>query len=166
MIGRGGERCCRIIWADSVRDEGGGMRDESIDSGNSGQESISDKEFARQRKDNLRLRLKTYGLRILKLYDSLPKHGSVHIITHQLVRSGTSPGAQYREACRAKSNADFISKVEGAIQELDESDYWLEMLADGGYVPRERLSALIAETGELIAIFVTMVNKVKSRKSK
>jgi len=116
---------------------------------------------AKQR--DLRQRLKTYGLRILKLYDSLPKHGSVHIITHQLARSGTSPGAQYREACRAKSNADFISKVEGAIQELDESDYWLEMLIDGKYVTESKLIPLIVETNELIAIFVTMVKKVKSR---
>jgi four helix bundle protein len=142
------------------------MRDETVGSEMSERESRDAKETAQQKKDALRLRLKSYGLRILKLYDSLPKHGSVHIIAHQLARSGTSPGAQYREACRAKSNADFISKAEGAIQELDESDYWLEMLADGGYVPKERLSALISETDELIAIFVSMVNKVKSRKSK
>src|SRR5690349_5164916 len=88
---------------------------------------------------DLRRRLKEYSLRILKLYDSLPKHGSIHIITHQLVRSGTSPGAQYREAFRAKSRADFISKIEGALQELDESDYWLELLIDGGYISANRL---------------------------
>lgn len=116
-----------------------------------------------QRQVALRRRLKEYGLRVLKLYDSLPKTGSVQIITHQLARSATSPGAQYREACRAKSNADFISKIEGAIQELDESDYWLELLADGGYVPAGRLEALINETDELIAIFTSMVNKVKAR---
>ncbi|MFN6964243.1 MAG: four helix bundle protein [Pyrinomonadaceae bacterium] len=111
----------------------------------------------------LRKRLKDYGLRVLKLYDSLPRSGAVQIIAHQLARSATSPGAQYREACRAKSNADFISKIEGAIQELDESDYWLELLVDGGYVPAGRLDALIKETDELIAIFTSMVNKVKTR---
>ena len=117
------------------------------------------------RQQDLRKRLREYGLRILKLYDTLPKHGSVHIITHQLARSGTSPGAQYREACRAKSNADFISKIEGAIQELDESDYWLEMLVAGNYLKENMLKPLIDETDELIAIFVTIVNKVKARKT-
>ena len=119
-----------------------------------------------QKQQDLKKRLKEYGLRILHLYDSLPKKGSVHIITHQLARSGASPGAHYREACRAKSNADFISKVEGALQELDESDYWLEMLGDGNYVPALKLKPLREETNELIAIFVTMVNKVKNRESR
>ena len=72
---------------------------------------------------DLRIRLKNYGLRMLRLYDSLPKYGSAQIVGRQLARSGTSPGAQYREACRAKSNADFVSKIEGALQELDESEY-------------------------------------------
>jgi four helix bundle protein len=119
---------------------------------------------AKEKQKALRKRLKEYGLRILKLYDSLPKHGSVHIISHQLARSGTSPGSHYREACRAKSNADFISKIEGGLQELDESDYWLDMLVDGKYVPEKRLLPLIQETDELIAIFVSMVNKVKTRR--
>lgn len=117
-----------------------------------------------RRREELRERLKDYSLRILKLYDSLPKSGSVHVITAQLARSGTSPGAQYREACRAKSDADFISKIEGAIQELDESDYWLVLLGAGGYIPETKIYSLIKETDELIAIFVTMVNRVKSRR--
>ncbi|PYS86876.1 MAG: four helix bundle protein [Acidobacteria bacterium] len=119
-----------------------------------------------QKQQDLRKRLREYALRILKLYDSLPRSGSVHIITHQLARSGTSPGAQYREACRAKSDADFISKIEGAVQELDESDYWLVLLGAGGYVPEKKLYPLIKETDELISIFVSMVNKVKQRKTK
>src|SRR5688572_6775785 len=109
----------------------------------------------KQRQD-LRKRLKEYALRILKLYDSLPKSGAVHIITHQLARSGTSPLGQYREACRAKSNADFISKIEGCLQELDESDGWLELLVEGDYVSEEKLRSLRAETNELISIFVTI----------
>ncbi|MFN2501842.1 MAG: four helix bundle protein [Pyrinomonadaceae bacterium] len=114
-------------------------------------------------RQDLRKRLKEYSLRILKLYDSLPKTGSVHIITYQLARSGTSPGAHYREACRAKSNADFISKLEGALQELDESDGWLELLVDGDYVPGPKLQSLRNETDELISIFVTMVVNAKKR---
>jgi four helix bundle protein len=122
-----------------------------------------DKEKKRQ---DLRKRLKEYALRIIRLYESLPKHGAVHVITHQLLRSGTSPGAQYREACRAKSNADFISKIEGALQELDESDYWLELLIDGGFVAEQKLKPLCDETQELIAIFATMALKAKSRNQK
>ncbi|HMJ08206.1 MAG TPA: four helix bundle protein, partial [Pyrinomonadaceae bacterium] len=83
---------------------------------------------------------------MLRLYDSLPKHGSVNVIGHQAVRSGTSPGAHYREACRAKSNADFISKIEGALQELDESDYWLELLVEGNFISRNKIQPLRDET--------------------
>ena len=115
---------------------------------------------------DLRNRLKQYVLRILRLYDSLPRSGAAQIVGRQLARSGTSPGAQYREACRAKSDADFISKVEGALQELDESAYWLEMLSEGDYVKVKRLQPLIGETDELISIFVTKVRKVKSRRKK
>lgn len=129
-------------------------------------EEKTDEKVARPPRQDLRKRLKDYALRILIIYDSLPKSGSVHIITHQLARSGTSPGAQYREACRAKSNADFISKLEGALQELDESDYWLEMLVDGGYVSATKLQPLRDETNELISIFVTMVVNAKKRPKK
>ena len=84
-------------------------------------------------------------------------------ITHQLLRSGTSPNAQYREACRAKSDLDFISKIEGVTQELDESDSWLELLVEGGYVGKTKLDPLRAETDELISIFVSIVLRTKSR---
>jgi four helix bundle protein len=111
----------------------------------------------------MRKRLTDYALRIIRLYEFLPKHGAAHVISHQLLRSGTSPGAQYREACRAKSNADFISKVEGCLQELDESSYWLELLIEGGYVTEEKLKPLRVETNELTAIFVSIVLKAKER---
>lgn len=139
------------------------MRDEvkpNLDS------SENDQRTLKQKQDDLKKRLKSYALRIFKFYDSLPKHGSVHIITHQLARSGTSPGAHYREACRAKSDADFISKIEGGLQELDESHYWLELLIGGDHLSDQKLLPLIEETNELIAIFVSIVTKVKSRKSK
>ena len=117
-----------------------------------------------EKKQELKKRLKEYALRIIRLYEALPKSGAVHVITHQLLRSGTSPGAQYREACRAKSDADFISKIEGALQELDESDYWLELLIDGGYETEKKLKPLRDETHELIAIFVSIVVKTKDRR--
>ena len=113
---------------------------------------------------DLRIRTREYALRILRLYEALPKHGAVHIISHQLVRSGTSPGAQYREACRAKSDADFISKIEGSLQELEESLYWLELLIEGEFVSENKLQQLLIETEELIAIFVSIVVKTKAKK--
>lgn len=119
-----------------------------------------------KKKQDLKVRLKEYALRIIRLYESFPKHGAVHVITHQLLRSGTSPGSQYREACRAKSDADFISKIEGSLQELDEGDYWLELLIDGGFSSTTRLQPLRAETNELIAIFVSMVLRAKTRTKK
>ena len=119
-----------------------------------------------KKKQDLKKRLKQYALRIIKLYETLPKNGAVHIISHQLVRSGTSPGAQYYEACRAKSNADFISKIEGALQEFDESSYWLDLLIEGGFVKENKLKPLCDETNELISIFVTMVLRAKSRTGK
>lgn len=111
----------------------------------------------------LQKRLKEYALRIIRLYEALPKFGAVHVVSHQLLRSGTSPGAQYREACRAKSNADFISKTEGCLQELDESGYWLELLIESGFVAETKLKPLCDETNELIAVFVSIVLKAKEK---
>jgi four helix bundle protein len=128
---------------------------------NSGE--ISDRE---KKIRDLKKQLKQYALRIINLYESLPKTGAVHVITHQLVRSGTSPGAQYYEACRAKSNADFISKIEGALQELDESSYWLDLLIEGNFVTENKLKPLCDETNELISIFVTMALRAKSKTGK
>jgi four helix bundle protein len=118
----------------------------------------------RVKERDLKGRLKNYGLRVLRLYDALPRYGSAQIIGRQLARSATSPGAQYREACRAKSEADFISKIEGALQELDESQYWLELLVEGEYVSPDLLNPLQMETDELISILVTIVKKVKARR--
>jgi four helix bundle protein len=113
---------------------------------------------------DIKKRLKEYALRVIRLYEALPNYGAVHVISHQLLRSATSPGAQHREACRAKSDADFISKIEGALQELEESGYWLELLIEGNYVSETKLKPLCEETEHLIAILVSMVMKVKRRK--
>lgn len=115
-------------------------------------------------KPDLRTRTKAYALRIIKLYSALPKNTEAQVLGKQLLRSGTSVGAHYREANRAKSTPDFISKMEGGLQELDETDYWLELLADSGIVPESRLADLRAETNELIAIFVASVKTAKQRK--
>ena len=114
---------------------------------------------------DLKSRTKTYALRIIKLYQALPKSGEAQVIGKQILRSGTSIGAQYREACRAKFPADFINKMEGSLQELDETGYWLELLVESKIVPAERLSELQNENEELIAIFVASVKTTKKNRS-
>ena len=114
----------------------------------------------------LRVRTHDFAVRIVRLYAALPKSFEAQTIGKQAFRSGTSVGAQYREACRAKSDADFVSKIEGALQELDETAYWLELLVSCGVVKHARLQPLLEETGELTAIFVTMSRKVKSKTRK
>jgi len=116
-----------------------------------------------ERRQDLKTRTKAYALRIVRLYVALPKRTEAQVLGKQILRSGTSVGAQYREACRAKSDADFINKVEGALQELEESTYWLELLRDSAIVPAARLEPLLTESNELIAIFVTIVRNTKSR---
>ncbi len=110
---------------------------------------------------DLKVRTKSFALRIIRLYGSLPETTEAQVIGKQVLRSGTSVGAQYREAQRAKSDADFINKIEGALQELDETAYWLELLCESGILAQERLTALRAEADELIAI--TVVKNVKRK---
>jgi four helix bundle protein len=113
------------------------------------------------RKD-LRQRTKTFALRIIRLYAGLPKSTEAQILGKQLLRSGTSVGAHYREAVRARSKAEYISKVGGGLQELEESVYWLELLSDAELLTPQKLVGLIGEANELIAIFVTLSNKAKA----
>src|SRR2546423_9607145 len=97
---------------------------------------------------DLKQRTKTFALRIIKLYSALPRRGDAKALGNQILKSGTSVGAQYREACRAKSNADFISKVEGALQELDETTYWLELIGEADILPASRMQPLDSEADE------------------
>ena len=112
---------------------------------------------------DLRVGTKALALRIVKLYVALPKTPEAQILGKQVLRSGTSVGAHYHEACRAKSNADFISKLEGGLQELEETSYWLELIGEAGIMGEERLKPLHSEVEELIAMFVTIVKNVKSK---
>ena len=115
-------------------------------------------------RQDLRLRTKEYALRIIRLYQALPRgQGVAQVLGKQLLRSDTSVAAHYREACRAKSNLDFISKLEGAQQELDESDLSLELLADCSVLKPALVAPLREETNELLAVFVTMTKHVKQR---
>lgn len=110
---------------------------------------------------DLRTRTKKFALRIIKLYQGLPRSGEAQVIGKQVLRSGTSVGAQYREACRGKSPADFVNMMEGGLKELDETAYWLELLVEGEIIPAAKLEDLQKETDELIAIFVSSINTSK-----
>ena len=93
----------------------------------------------------------------------MPKTTEAQVLGKQVLRSGTSVGANYREATRARSTAEFVSKVGVGLQELEETDYWLELLADSGIVPEARLTDLRNELNELTAILVSSVKTAKKR---
>jgi four helix bundle protein len=116
-----------------------------------------------QESQDLRRRTKEFALRVLRLYAALPKSTEAQVLGKQVLRSGTSVGAHYREAYRARSPAEFVSKSEVGLQELEETAYWLELLVEGGIVPEARLKDLRAEADESTAILVTCVKRAKAR---
>jgi four helix bundle protein len=112
-----------------------------------------------------RKRVKSFAAGIIRLYVKLPKQkDEVRILGKQLLRSGTSVAAHIREASRARSNAEFTSKVGGAIQEADESSLWLELLREECAIGPALTEPLEKESSELIAIFTTMVNRTTQQK--
>ncbi|NWJ46752.1 MAG: four helix bundle protein [Chloroflexi bacterium] len=115
---------------------------------------------------DLRKRTKAFALRIIKLYTTLPKSVEAQVIGKQLLRSGTSVGAHYAEAYRSRSDAEFISKLEGGLQELEETIYWVELLVEAEIIPENRLSELLSEANQLISIFVASVKTVKDKHRK
>lgn len=115
----------------------------------------------------LKLRFRKFSQRILNLVDKLPNTTSGRAIGNQIVRSGTSPGANYRAVCKAKSDRDFINKLKIVEEELDETDYWLELISDAEYVKPELLVDLQKETKELLAIVTqSIITKRKSMENK
>ena len=115
--------------------------------------------------EDLKLRTKEFALRIIRLYASLPKSTEAQVVGKQILRCGTSVGAQYRESQYAKSDADLISKIEGSLQELEETEYWLELIEAMELFKPTQLQPIRTEAGELKAIFITIVKKVKARKA-
>ena len=116
--------------------------------------------------EELRNRSKQYASAVIRLYISLPvSRREVQVLGHQLLRSGTSVAAQVREASRARSDAEFCSKLDSALQEADESALWLELLRDDCGITGKELADLLTETNELMSIFVTMVNRTKRRRT-
>jgi four helix bundle protein len=145
---------------------GGGKCRENPDTQYWGRDLHSGKGEA-MKKSDLRDRTKAFAGSVVRLYCELPrKRSEVQVIAHQLLRSGTSVAANYREASRARSDAEFVSKIEQCTQEADESCMWMELLRDDCGIVSERLQGLLTESNELISIFVSMSRKVKAKRSR
>jgi len=115
---------------------------------------------------DLKERTKFFALRIIKMYSSLPKSTEAKVLGTQVLRSGTSVGANYREASRGKSKAEFIAKMGDCLKELEEAMYWFDLLIEGNILPKNKLSGLVQESKELTAIFVTIIKNTKKNLDK
>ena len=111
--------------------------------------------------ENLKKRTKKFALDVIKFFEGLPKNETCRILGRQLLRSGTSVGANYRAACRAKSTADFISKMGTVEEEADESAYWIELFIEDGKVLEAKAAPLLREANELVAITVSSINTAR-----
>lgn len=113
----------------------------------------------------LRDRTKQFALRIIRLYSAMPKTTVAQILGKQLLRSGTSVGAHYHEGLRSRSRGEFVSKLEGGLQELQETIYWLELIVDSGIIKAERMKGIVTEANELNAILTTCAINAKKSKN-
>ncbi len=115
--------------------------------------------------EELKQRTKLFGLRIIKLVAALPRTVIGREIGRQLLKAGTSVGANYRAVCRARSRAEFVAKIGVVEEEADESAYWIEMLAAAGIMPLKRLDSLLQEPNELVAIMASSRISASARRS-
>ena len=112
---------------------------------------------------DLKPRTKAFALRVIRMYAQLPKTSPIaQVLGKQILRSGTSIGANYREAFRARSKPEFISKIGDCLKEAEETEYWLELLVESGTLPAEKLTGLLDESRQLIAILVTISKSSRS----
>ena len=116
-------------------------------------------------KEELKNRTKQFALGIIRIADELPDTKAGKIIGNQIIRSGTSVAANYRAACRARSNPDFVSKITIVEEECDETLFWLELIVESGLLERDRLQELIKEANELTAIFTASGKTAKQNKT-
>jgi four helix bundle protein len=113
--------------------------------------------------EDLKKRLKVFALRIIKLSESLPSNITGKTIANQIIRSGTSPGANYRSACLGKSDKDFLNKLKMVEEELDETMYWLELSIESGLIKEFLLKDLMTENHELLKIIISSINTMKKK---
>ncbi len=111
-------------------------------------------------------RTRAFALRVIGFYTGMPRTPVAQILGKQVLRSATSVGAQYREAQRAKSIADFVSKSEGVLQELEETAYWLELIEASDTGPAAGVEELYSETRQLVSIFVALVKTAKETRAR
>ncbi|MFM8458696.1 MAG: four helix bundle protein [Chthoniobacterales bacterium] len=111
----------------------------------------------------LESRTKEYARRIIRLCSALPRGPAARVLGDQLLRSGTSIGANYREAMRSRSKAEFIAKLGDSLKEASESEYWLELLSDESFLPANRLQPLLEETREITAMLIASIKTARSR---
>jgi four helix bundle protein len=114
--------------------------------------------------DNLKQRTKRFALDVIKLVEALPSEKACDVMGKQLLRSGTSVGANYRAACRAKSPADFIFKMGIVEEEADESSFWIELLVEAGKLNGDQAVSLLKESNELVAIVVASIRTTKKNR--
>ncbi len=112
--------------------------------------------------EELKLRFKKFALRILKLVDNIPQSVSGCAIAKQIVRSGTSPSANYRAACIGKSKKDFLNKLKYVEEELDETAHWLELIMEAEILPPNRIEPLYSECKELLSITVSSIKTTRA----
>jgi len=113
------------------------------------------------KENNLKERTKNFALRIINLTNSLPSNRLGNVIGNQLLRSGTSVGANYNSACRGRSRAEFLSKLGIVIEEADESIFWLELIIESKLVKEVLVRPLLVEANEILAIMIASVKKTK-----
>jgi four helix bundle protein len=112
----------------------------------------------------MKRRTKAFAVKIVRLFESLPQKRAAYVLGRQLLRCGTSVGANYRSACRAKSAADFIAKMGIVEEEIDETIYWLELLIEVGILKAEEAEAILKEANELLAIVVASIKTARKNK--
>jgi four helix bundle protein len=111
---------------------------------------------------DLKIRTKAFALRIIRMYSKLPRNNTIaQVLGKQVLRSGTSIGANQREASRGRSKAEFISKIGDCLREIDETEYWLELLVDSRCIAPAQMADLLDETRQLIAIYTTINKRSK-----
>jgi len=113
-------------------------------------------------KQELLQRTKSYALRVIKVVQALPRDDVAKVLGKQLLRAGTSVGANYRSACRARSGADFVGKLKMVEEEGDESLDWMELLVESGILPQRRLAALMREGDEILSIVVSAIKTMRT----
>jgi four helix bundle protein len=115
---------------------------------------------------DLRQRTKVFSILVIRMYSQLPKSTEAQVLGKQVLRSATSVGANYREACRARSKTEFVAKIGDCLKELDESSYWFELIEESEILPKASLEPLQKECDELLAIFTTIAKKCKAANCK